>query len=168
MSTKAPRIKLKSAERTELSDWLKRTNISQGLALRARIILRLNEGERPSEIAASLGIARKTVYKWWYRFADNGVEALHDSPRSGRPTLIDERTIEKVLKMTCEQIPQESSHWSIALMSEYAQISTWQVRQIWDAADLKPHRLKMFKISNDPHFAEKVIDVVGLYMNLNP
>ena len=50
-------------------------------------------------------------------------------------------------------------------MSQYAQISTWQVRQIWDAADLKPHRLKTFKISNDPQFAEKVIDVVGLYMD---
>ncbi len=42
---------------------------------------------------------------------------------------------------------------------------SWQVRQIWKAADLKPHRLKTFKISNDPHFAEKVIDIVGLYMN---
>ena len=50
-------------------------------------------------------------------------------------------------------------------MAQYAQISTWQVRQIWDAADLKPHRLKTFKISNDPQFAEKVIDVVGLYMD---
>lgn len=50
-------------------------------------------------------------------------------------------------------------------MAEYAQISTWQVRQIWDAADLKPHRLKTFKISNDPEFAEKVVDVVGLYMD---
>jgi len=50
-------------------------------------------------------------------------------------------------------------------MAQYAQISTWQVRQIWDAADLKPHRLRTFKISNDPMFAEKVIDVVGLYMD---
>jgi len=50
-------------------------------------------------------------------------------------------------------------------MAKYAGITTWQVRQIWDAADLKPHRIQTFKISNDPLFAEKVIDVVGLYMN---
>jgi len=50
-------------------------------------------------------------------------------------------------------------------MAKYAGVTTWQVRQIWEAADLKPHRLQTFKISNDPEFAEKVIDVVGLYMN---
>ena len=50
-------------------------------------------------------------------------------------------------------------------MAKYAGVSQWQVRQIWEAADLKPHRLKSFKISNDPRFAEKVIDVVGLYLN---
>lgn len=50
-------------------------------------------------------------------------------------------------------------------MAEYAQVSTWQVRQIWKAADLKPHRIKTFKISNDLNFADKVVDIVGLYMN---
>jgi len=50
-------------------------------------------------------------------------------------------------------------------MAEYAGVSRWQVHQIWKAADLKPHRLKTFKISNDLDFAEKVFDVVGLYLN---
>ena len=50
-------------------------------------------------------------------------------------------------------------------MAKYAGVTTWQVRQIWKAADLKPHRLKTFKISNDPQFAEKVVDIVGLYMD---
>ena len=50
-------------------------------------------------------------------------------------------------------------------MAAYAGVSTWQVRQVWKAADLRPHRLKTFKISNDPKFAEKVVDVVGLYVN---
>ncbi len=50
-------------------------------------------------------------------------------------------------------------------MAEYAEVSQWQVRKVWAAADLKPHRIKSFKISNDPEFAEKVIDVVGLYLN---
>jgi len=67
--------------------------------------------------------------------------------------------------MTVEQVPHEATHWSTRLMAKYAGITTWQVRQIWEAADLKPHRIQTFKISNDPQFAEKVIDVVGLYMN---
>ncbi|NYZ70222.1 IS630 family transposase, partial [Endozoicomonas sp. SM1973] len=86
-------------------------------------------------------------------------------PRPGRPSLIDEATIQKVLTLTTERIPHESTHWSVQLMSKYAEISTWQVRQIWKAFDLKPHRIKTFKISNDPDFAEKVVDIVGLYMN---
>ena len=67
--------------------------------------------------------------------------------------------------MTVESIPHEATHWSVRLMAKAASITTWQVRQIWQAADLKPHRLKTFKISNDPQFAEKVIDIVGLSQN---
>ena len=50
-------------------------------------------------------------------------------------------------------------------MARYAGVTQWQVRQVWQAADVKPHRLKTFKLSKDPRFAEKVIDVVGLYLN---
>ena len=50
-------------------------------------------------------------------------------------------------------------------MAKYAAVTAWQVRQVWAASDLKPHRLKTFKISNDPHFADKIVDVVGLYLN---
>jgi len=67
--------------------------------------------------------------------------------------------------MTVERIPREATHWSVRLMAKAARITNWQVQQIWNAADLKPHRLKTFKISNDPNFAEKVVDIVGLYMN---
>ncbi len=67
--------------------------------------------------------------------------------------------------MTVERILKEATHWSVRLMAKAAGITTWQVRQIWEAADLKPHRLKTFKISNDPQFGEKVVDIVGLYMN---
>lgn len=165
MEEKAPLICLKKGEQRELSGWLRSTSVTHGLALRARIILRLNAGDSPTDIGQSLGVSRKSIYKWRNRFDEEGIEGLHDAPRSGRPTVINEETVQTVLTMTCEQVPQEATHWSIALMSQYAQISTWQVRQIWGAADLKPHRLKTFKVSNDPQFAEKVVDVVGLYMD---
>jgi hypothetical protein len=62
-------------------------------------------------------------------------------------------------------VPRGFTHWSIRLMAKHAGVTCWQVQQIWQAADLKPHRLKTFKIINDPDFAEKVFDVVGLYLN---
>jgi hypothetical protein len=67
--------------------------------------------------------------------------------------------------LTTKRIPEEATHWSIELIARYAQVTPWQVRQIWKAADSRPPRLKTFKTSTDPAFAEKVVDIVGPYMN---
>ena len=95
----------------------------------------------------------------------SGLDGLKDLPRSGQPKKLSAAKVKEVLTLTVERIPKEATHWSVRLMAKAAGITTWQVRQIWEASDLKPHRLKTFKISNDPEFAEKVVDVVGLYMN---
>ena len=145
--------------------WLRSTTMQQGMVQRAKIILALADGTRPLQVAEQLGTSAKTVHKWKKRFVEEGTEGLYDQQRPGRPGVIDEKLVKKVLKLTTERIPQEATHWSIRLMAEYAGATTWQVRQIWQAADLKPHRIKTFKISNDPQFAEKVVDIVGLYMN---
>ncbi len=118
-----------------------------------------------TEISVRLGISRPTVYKWQQRYKQEGVDGLHDQPRSGRPTKLTEAKVKRILQLTTERIPKEATHWSTRLMAKYADVTQWQVRQVWTAAKLKPHRLKTFKISNDPEFAEKVIDVVGLYLN---
>ena len=164
MST-ADRFRLKRGDRAELKKWLKMPSLGQGEATRARIVLGLDEGTGAAQIAAAQRVAPKTVYRWMHRYEEMGVDGLRDLPRSGRPSVIDDKIVRRVLKLTTEKVPQEATHWSIRLMAEYAQVSTWQVRQIWKAADLKPHRLKTFKLSNDPHFADKVVDIVGLYMN---
>jgi len=78
---------------------------------------------------------------------------------------LDERTVKRVLDLTTSYVPEEATQWSVQLMAKHAGVTTWQVRQIWKAADLKPHRLRTFKLSNDPEFAEKVLDIVGLYLN---
>lgn len=158
-------VHLTNADRSELNNWLRSTTLPQGQITRAKIILSLDEGINPTEISRAQRISRKAVYKWKDRFSEHGLDGLFDQPRPGRPTTIDEKTVKKVLKLTTERIPEESTHWSVQLMAEYAGITTWQVRQIWKTADLKPHRIKTFKISNDPNFADKVIDIVGLYMD---
>lgn len=164
MRTPQP-FSITSTQERELSSWLRSTTLPQGQITRAKIILSLNDGFSPAEVAQAQRISCKTVHKWRNRFSENGVEGLLDQARSGRPKVIDEKTVKRVLKLTTERIPHEATHWSQRLMAEYAGVTTWQVREIWKAADLKPHRLKTLKISNDPDFAEKVVDIVGLYMN---
>ena len=158
-------IVLTEADRGALEAVLRSHKTPQSRALRARIVLKSGSGESVETIAASLGTSTKSVYKWRNRFLESGSDGLFDLPRSGQPKKLTEKDIKKVLTMTVEQIPHEATHWSTRLMAKYAGVTTWQVRQIWEAADLKPHRIQNFKISNDPQFAEKVIDVVGLYMN---
>ena len=133
--------------------------------MRAKIILQLSEGMTPTEVAKSQRTTTKTVHRWRNRFEAEGIDGLLERPRSGRPTVIDKETVDKVMFLTTKRIPEESTHWSIELMAQYAEVTPWQVRQIWKAADLRPHRLKTFKISNDPAFADKVVDIVGLYMS---
>lgn len=148
-----------------LASLLRSPKTPQSLANRARIILLTSEGKLAEEVATELGTTTRTVFRWRKRFKDYGIEGLHDRPRSGQPKKLSDEKVKEVLQMTVDCIPHEATHWSVRLMAKAANITTWQVRQIWKAADLRPHRLKNFKISNDPQFAEKVVDVVGLYMS---
>lgn len=152
-------------DRDELRRSLRRKTTPSGEALRARILLALDDGRDVSETARLLHVSRPTVYTWKRRYAEDGVEGLSDRPRKGRPTTLNDTTIEKILFLTTQRVPQEATHWSTRLLADYAGVTQWQVRKVWEAADLKPHRIKTFKISNDPEFAEKVIDVVGLYLD---
>lgn len=148
-----------------LESWIRSTSLPQGQITRAKIILALSEGVPVMDVAAAQRVSRKTVHKWKTRFIESGPEGLLDQARPGRPSVIDAEIVNRVLTLTTSRIPHESTHWSVSLMAKYAGVTTWQVRQIWNAADLKPHRLRTFKISNDPQFAEKVVDIVGLYMD---
>ena len=154
-----------SKDRQALRGWLRSRKTDRSLAERARIILLSGDGVSATEIQKRLEVTRPTVFKWRKRYREQGVDGLKDAPRSGRPTELAETSIMKILRLTTERIPHEATHWSTRLMAKYAGVTQWQVRQVWSAADLKPHRLKTFKISNDPLFAEKVVDVVGLYLD---
>jgi transposase len=119
----------------------------------------------PKAVSDQLQVTRPTVFKWRKRYLEAGIEGLKDLPRSGQPLKLGPDKLNEILTLTTHRVPKEATHWSVRLMAKYARVTTWQVRQVWAASDLKPHRLKTFKISNDPHFADKVVDVVGLYLN---
>ena len=152
-------------QRAALEMLRSRPTTPQHLAQRAGMILALADGATALEVASSFGVSRLTVYRWRQRFEAEGPDGLADQARSGRPRRLDDAKVREILRLTVERIPRESTHWSLRLMAKYAGVTEWQVRQVWKAADLKPHRLKTFKLSNDPQFAEKVVDVVGLYLD---
>ncbi len=160
----AKRLEIGRADERELQRWLRSSNTRRSLAERAKILLLSQEGLSAAAVGEKLGVARLTVYKWRRRFQEGGLEALSDRPRPGQPRKLTADITEKILRLTTQHIPKESTHWSLRLMAKYAGVTKWQVQQVWAAADLRPHRLRNFKLSNDPLFAEKVIDVVGLYL----
>jgi transposase len=157
--------KLEDSDRVTLEAILRSPTAAQSLVHRTKIILLTADGQTVDEVAKTLETSVRAVYRWRKRFKDQGLEGLRDLKRPGPPKKISMEKVKEVLRLTVECIPREATHWSVRLMAKAAGITTWQVRQIWQAADLKPHRLQTFKISNDPEFADKVIDVVGLYMD---
>jgi transposase len=165
MARKHEVLELSDADKKGLEALLRSPKTPQSLALRARIVLMTAEGSTVETVSEATQASARSVYKWRRRFKAAGLDGLRDSPRSGQPRKLEAAEVKEVLRLTTECIPHESTHWSVRLMAKAARVTTWQVRQIWEAADLKPHRLKTFKISNDPHFADKVIDVVGLYLD---
>lgn len=165
MARPAAIFHLNTHDTDTLQSWLNMGTLPQSLALRAKILLLLNNGLTPKQVSEQLDISAPAVFKWRKRYQEAGLDGLKDLQRSGAPRKLSEAKAKEILTLTTQRVPREATHWSLRLMAKYAQVSIWQVAQVWAAADLKPHRLKTFKISKDPLFADKVVDVVGLYMN---
>lgn len=136
------------------------------LVERARIVLLAAQGLQNKEIAARMGITPEKVARWRERFVDGGWEALqHDAPRPGRPRVIATAKTRKVVRMTTQEKPENATQWSTRTMAAAVGLSEATIRRIWHANGLKPHLERTFKVSRDPHFAEKLEAVVGLYLN---
>jgi hypothetical protein len=105
------------------------------------------------------------VQRWLDRYEADGIKALGDLPRSGRPRKITPEVEAQVIRKTLEEAAPNGTHWSTRLMARETGLHFTQVGQIWRDHGLKPHRVKTFKLSKDPRFVEKLRDVVGLYMD---
>ena len=158
-------LELADEEREQLQRWARRARSAQSLALRSRIVLACADGADNKSVAAQLGCAQATVGKWRRRFVELRLEGLQDEPRPGRPPSVAIGQVEDVIVATLESTPRNATHWSRAKMAERTGLSKSTIGRIWKAFDLKPHRADTFKLSNDPLFVEKVVDVVGLYLN---
>ena len=116
-------------------------------------------------VAAELRVCVDTVGKWRSRFLEQRLDGLLDQPRSGRPRMIDDADVERVIALTLEATRKDATHWSTRSMARRSGLSHNTVSRIWRAFALQPHRTETFKLSADPLFIEKVRDIVGLYLN---
>ncbi len=133
---------------------------------RAQVLLLAAEGIANSQIAARVGVKPATVRTWRARFAEEGLAKLGKVRAGrGRKSTIPQATIEQIVELTRNSTPAGHTHWSCRTMAAAAGVSPATVQRVWAARGLKPHLVKTFKLSNDPRFEEKLIDVVGLYLN---
>jgi transposase len=125
------------------------------------------DGLENKTIAAELEINEKTVGLWRRRFAESGLAGIEkDAPRAGRRATVQYGAVEaEVIRKTTQEDPPNATHWSTRTMAAEVDISPASIRRIWKRNGLKPHLHRTFKVSNDPRFAEKLDDIVGLYLN---
>ncbi|KOG56597.1 endonuclease DDE [Streptomyces griseoflavus] len=154
---------LSESERAQLLRWARRAKTAQFLALRARIVLRCAEGGTNKQVAAELGVHEQSVNRWRARFVKRRLDGLTDESRPGRPPSILLGQVEDVVIATLESTPGQDTHWSRASMAARTGLSKSTIGRIWKRFDLKPHLQDAFKLSTDPQFVAKVVDVVGLY-----
>lgn len=162
----APVIKLTDDERRVLMSWSRGRSTPARLVLRAKIVLAAAEGAMNKIIAIQVGTSKKTVSLWRNRFAQRRLAGIErDASRPGRTPSIPDATIALLLHKTTQEKPVAATHWSTRTLAKAVGVSKATVQRVWSAHGLKPHLVKTFRVSNDPHFAEKLQDVVGLYLD---
>ena len=162
----APSISLDESTRKQLQQQARRRSVPVRVAVRSRIVLLAADGLQNLQIGAELKISVRMAALWRKRFLPQGVPGLlKDAPRPGRTPAISSAVVEQVIAKTTQTTPANATHWSTRLMAREVGISEASVRRLWRAHGLKPHRVETFKVSNDPSFAAKLEDIVGLYLN---
>src|SRR5437899_5658225 len=166
MPAPLPALTLSDNDREQIGRWLNAHGTPQQVALRSRIVLAAAAAQSDMAIANELAINRKTVMLWRTRFAERGLTSLWEiAPGRGRKPTYDGAKIKAIVDTTLQTKPKGMTHWSCRLMAARQGVSKSTVSNIWRSHHLKPHRVKRFKLSRDPHFLEKLTDVVGLYLN---
>ena len=166
----ATQITLSDSDKKILEKNSRSRAVSIRLCERSKVVLLSAEGLANKAIAAKLKVPPNKVGKWRNRFAEGGIESISkDKPRGanhgGKDTLKQARLRQRIIAKTTREKPDNATHWWTRTMAEALNTTHSFVHRVWQSVGLKPHLEKTFKVSNDPHFEEKLCDVVGLYLN---
>ena len=155
-----------SDDRRRLEAIVSDRNAPQKHVWRAQIILATADGCGTTEIMRRSGKSKPVVWTWQARFMAEGVDGLtrDKTRRPGKPPL-PAATVQRVLDLALGPPPGEATHWTGRMLAKAAGVSLRSVQRILEAHQLAPHRIRTFKLSNDPAFAEKLKDIVGLYVD---
>src|SRR6516165_9991602 len=159
-------VEVSAADCERLAAVVADRNSPQKHVWRARIILATAEGCGTAEIMRRAGVSKPCVWRWQERFMREGVSGLlrEKTRKPGLPPL-PSALVDRVVELTLGEPPGEATHWTGRAMASATGVSLRSVQRIWVAHGLQPHRVRRFKLSQDPAFAAKLRDVVGLYLD---
>jgi transposase len=152
-------------EKAQLEELAAKRTLKQGHAMRVRVVLLSASGTPGVEIAERTGLTKFTISRIRKRFEDGRVAGLEDRKKAGRGNSVPKDVVLKIVSATMGPPPKGYSHWSTGLLAKKFKLSRSVIHKILVANELKPHQHRTFKVSRDPKFDEKTLDVVGLYLN---
>jgi putative transposase len=159
-------LMLSEAESAQLTSIARSRSMAAALTQRAQIVLGCAAGESNHAVAQRLSLTDATVGKWRRRFLRYRIQGLYDELRPGRPRLISEERVARLIRKTLQSQPRDgSTHWSVRSAARASGISKSSVQRYFELFGVQPHRSESFKLSTDPFFIEKLRDVAGLYLN---
>jgi transposase len=165
MMTPAAALVMSDGQREALEVLARSQTAPHRQVQRAQALLLAGEGVANTRIAAQVAVNVATVRAWRARFEKEGLAKLGKVRAGrGRKSNIPQDKIEEIVELTQHSKPDGQTHWSCRTMSAKVGVSPATVQRVWAARGLKPHLVNSFKLSNDPRFEEKLIDVVGLYL----
>lgn len=160
-----PALVISDAQREALAVLAGSQSAEHRLVQQANALLLAAEGVTNDGVAARVGVSASTVKSWRVRFAVEGLPTLGKVRAGrGRKVSIAQSVIDEIVDLTLHSVPEGETHWSCRTMALQVGVSKDTVQRVWSARGLKPHLVKTFKLSNDPLFEQKLIDVVGLYL----
>lgn len=159
-------VELLETERERLEGMTRSRTLPSRLVLRAKIVLLAAEGLSNRAIGADLGIDFKSAMRWRNRFIAERFEGIErERPGRGRKPSIKVETVQAIVQTTLQVKPEHATHWSVRSLAKVTGLGKTTIHKIWKSHGLKPHRVETFKLSTDPNFEAKLVDIVGLYLN---
>lgn len=166
MSAAAAPLVVSAAQREVLERVARSATAAHREVVRARVLLDAAGRIANTQIAARHDVTAVTVRAWRKAFDEDGLTNWGKvKPGRGRKPTINEDKVAEIVELTTQSRRKDHTHWSCRTMAKRVGVSPASVQRIWSELGLQPHRVDTFKVSNGPEFTEKLIDVVGLYLN---